>query len=331
MRLADALRAHGVESRFVVPDSNGGDSVAGFTVHRLAERKARALASALTIGGTRTVLVHFSGYGYDRRGLCWWLAEGLRLWRQEQDGRRLVTVFHELYANGPPWRTSFWTSWPQRTIARRLFGISDAAFTTSSISAAKLTDWRPDLLVRVTPVFSNVGECDVPAPLNDRGPFAVVFGKGERRYRVYAALADAPSAVGEGLRRIGVARVLDIGPPIATPDAVAGLPIERLGALGTSAVSARLAHVRVGFVDYPFHVLTKSGILAAYFAHGVLAVNTSRVGTLPDGIEEGRQFAHPFRLSEPAFDGQAVADEGFRWYRPHSPDGTARALLPLFS
>jgi hypothetical protein len=108
------------------------------------------------------------------------------------------------------------------------------------------------------------------------------------------------------------------------------LPIERLGVLAAPAVSARLAQARVGLADYPFHVLTKSGIMAAYFAHGLLAVNMSTVGKPPDGIREGRQFVHPSRLSDPAFDGQAVADAGFQWYRLHGLDGTTRVLLACF-
>jgi hypothetical protein len=262
--------------------------------------------------------------------LCWWLVEGVRRWKAGGHGRRLITVFHELYATGLPWQRSFWTTVPQRRIARSLAALSDAALTTSPIGAAKLARWRADLRVIVSPVFSNVGESSVPSPLGSRGPFAVVFGKEASRRRLYAGLRDAGPAVGEGLRRLGVARLWDIGPPTATPAAVAGLPVESIGALDAPAVSLRLAEARVGLADYPFHVLTKSGIMAAYFAHGLLAVNTSAVGRLPDGIDEGRQFVHPSRLCDPAFDGQAVANEGFRWYRPHGLDGTATALMACF-
>jgi hypothetical protein len=126
-----------------------------------------------------------------------------------------------------------------------------------------------------------------------------------------------------------VAQLWDIGPDIPAPAAVVGLPVEALGALDAASVSVRLAQARAGLADYPLHVLTKSGIMAAYFAHGLLAVNTSTAGALPDGIEEGQQFIHASRLSDPALDADAIAAEGFRWYRPHCVDGTARTLLAL--
>jgi hypothetical protein len=208
--------------------------------------------------------------------------------------------------------------------------MSDAALTTSQTYAEKLRGWRRDLQVTVTPVFSNVGECTAAPPLNTRGPFGVVFGQEGSRHRVYLALGKASPSVGEGLLRLGVERLWDIGPPLPGPAAVGGLPIERLGVLAPPAVSARLAQARVGLADNPLHVLTKSGIMAAYFAHGLLAVNMSTVGKPPDGIQEGRQFVHPSRLSDPAFEAQAVADGGFQWYRLHGLDGTVQVLLACF-
>jgi hypothetical protein len=331
LELARALRERGAESRFVLPPAPIAPAAVGFPAERLMDRRAVELAEALEAGMPWTVLLHFVGYGYAPSGVCWWLAEGLRRWKAGGRGRRLVTVFHELYATGLPWQRSFWTTVPQRRIARGLAALSDVALTTSPASAAKLARWHPDLKVIVSPVFSNVGECDAPPPLASRGPFAVIFGKEASRRRAYSALNNCACPVGDGLRRLGVERLWDIGPPIAAPAAVAGLPVEPLGALDAAAVSAHLMQARAGLADYPLHVLTKSGIMAAYFAHGLLAVNTSTVGTLPDGIEEGREFVRPSRLFAPAFDAQAVADAGFRWYRPHDLEETARVLLPCLS
>ena len=328
--LADALRARGAKSGFITQWA-GSHEFRGSPVRRLARRSADGLQHTLEASGARTILLHFSGYGYARWGLCWWLAEGLCRWRRRGSERRLITVFHELYATGPFWRTSFWTALPQRRIGRSLASISDAAMTTSPAGAEKLKSWHPELPIVVSPVFSNVGEVEAPVPFSDRGPFAVVFGQEAQRQRLYSALTGAPPAIGEGLRRFGVARVLDIGPAAAVPASVAGLPVERLGLLDAQAVSARLSEARVGLVDYPLHVVTKSGIMAAFFAHGLLTVNTSTVGTLPDGIEEGRHFAHPHRLSEPTFDAEAVAAEGFAWYRPHSRDATAEIVERFIS
>jgi hypothetical protein len=331
LQLARVLQERGMKSRFVIPPAQAAPIAAGFPARSLVERSALDLADALEACPARTVLLHFAGYGYGSSGLCGWLVDGLRRWKANGGARRLVTVFHELYATGLPWQRSFWVSPQQRRIARGLAALSDAALTTSPLAAAKLARWRPDLKVIVSPVFSNVGECAAPPPLSRRGPFAVVFGKEASRRRAYAALSSGRSAVGDGLRRLGVERLWDIGPPIAAPADVAGLPVGPLGALDAAAVSAHLVQARAGLADYPLHVLTKSGIMAAYFAHGLLAVNTSTVGTLPDGIEEGREFVHPARLAEPALDTQAVAAEGHAWYRGHGRDATAATVLSLLS
>jgi hypothetical protein len=331
LHLARALRERGVDGGFVLAPTQLAPADAGFAVRGLAQRDAAQLADALEAGPSETVLLHFSGYGYADSGLCRWLVEGLRRWKAGGCARRLVTVFHELYATGLPWQKSFWTALPQRRIARGLAAISDAALTTSPIYAQELARWRPGLRVIVSPVFSNVGECPAAPPLGNRGPFAAIFGKEGSRRRLYAALGRAGPSAGEGLRRLGVECLWDIGPPIPAPAVAAGLPVERLGALDAALVSARLVEARVGLADYPFHVLTKSGIMAAYFAHGLLAVNTSTVGRLPDGLAEGRQFVHPSRLTDPAFDAQAVADAGLNWYRPHALDGTTTALLAFLS
>jgi hypothetical protein len=72
---------------------------------------ARAEATELTtaLRDTDRVLLHFSGYGYARRGLCRWLVDGLTRWKAAGAQRRVVTMFHEVYASGPIWRSSFWT------------------------------------------------------------------------------------------------------------------------------------------------------------------------------------------------------------------------------
>jgi hypothetical protein len=328
-QLAAAMRMHGVESRFVVPPAEAAPTAGAFPVTVLMQRAASDLADALEAGSPQTVLLHFSGYGYAESGMCWWLVDGLRRWKSGAEGRRLITVFHELYATGLPWQRSFWTALPQRRIARGLAAISDAAVTTSARAAATLARWCPNLRLVLNPVFSNVGECSAPPPLQSRGPFGVIFGKEASRRRAYAALRKGDYGIAKGLRRLGVERVWDIGPLVPTPAAVAGLPVEPLGPLASAAVSARLAQARVGLADYPLHVLTKSGIMAAYFAHGLLAVNTSTVGRLPGDLKEGRHFVGPARLADPRVDGQAVATEGHGWYCGHGRDATAKAILSL--
>ena len=75
-----------------------------------------------------SVVLQLSGYGFDKRGAPLWLLK-------EIEGRRrhiksFGVFFHELYAFGPPWSSSFWLSPVQRHIACRLAVLSDFWMTS---------------------------------------------------------------------------------------------------------------------------------------------------------------------------------------------------------
>src|SRR5262245_33289304 len=119
--LARELRAtHDIHSNFIVcdPDLESTGSLDGFPVQCVAARTASDVGDVLEgmSGRDTTIFLHYVGYGYDKRGCPSWLVEGLEQWRRLAGGRRLVTMFHELYAFGMPWRSSFWTMPLQRSI-----------------------------------------------------------------------------------------------------------------------------------------------------------------------------------------------------------------------
>ena len=322
--LAAALRSRGVDSRFVTIRAAADERV-----DVLERRSPTALAAALE--SAERVVVHFSGYGYGSRGLCFWLVEGLERWRRQGRGRRLVTVFHELYATGPVWRTSFWTAPAQRWLACRLAMASDAMLATSAATAGRLQVWQPALRVETMAVFSNVGELAAPPAPKKRPATAVVFG-GAHRARTWRALAAAAPEAGTALRAAGIAEIVDIGPGLGSiPSDLNRLPICVAGPLPAAEVSALLTRARVGIADYPRHVMTKSGILAAYFAHGMLCVNTSGIGDLPDDLAEGREFVSLTGLAGGSVDVEAVAAAGHRWYRGHDVAATAALVHDLIA
>ena len=47
-------------------------------------------------------LLHYVNYGFQKRGIPFRLLSILRGLRRQHHGK-LVTIFHELYASGPPW------------------------------------------------------------------------------------------------------------------------------------------------------------------------------------------------------------------------------------
>ena len=126
-------------------------------------------------GDDMVVLLHYVGYAYARRGCPFWLLEALKSWRQGQ-GRRLITMFYEIYASGPPWRSSFWTHGFQKSIAARLAGISDLCRTNMRQYAMTLERISDRKDVSVMPVFSNVGEGTEMKAFEQRKRRLVIFG-----------------------------------------------------------------------------------------------------------------------------------------------------------
>jgi hypothetical protein len=96
-------------------------------------RSSEALLSSLDLCAQfDTLLLHYVGYGYAKRGCPLWLVAALRQWRQAKSSRRLVTMFHEVYASSNrPWNSQFWTSSTQKKIATDLVNCSDLVMTRS--------------------------------------------------------------------------------------------------------------------------------------------------------------------------------------------------------
>jgi len=278
LALAGQLRDRlGIATRFVVGDPAwpGSPEPDGAAV-KVAARRAAALAELLDqpeLRNQSTVLLHYAGYGYQRRGCPAWLVEGLSLWQKGAgggSGRRLITIFHEVYAGGPPWRSSFWTSPRQRRLAATLAGRSESMVTSLDLYRRMLLPWAGGREIKVLPVFSTVGEPAAVPPFAERAPRMAVFGGAGVRGRAYGRHRPALAAA---CATLGIEEILDIGPPVAAPvESVGGLPVRRLGVLPAAAVSALLLGARAGFVAYPPAFLPKSTIFAAYCAHGVLPV-----------------------------------------------------------
>ncbi|TCP39295.1 hypothetical protein [Rhodovulum marinum] len=302
------------------PISEAGKSLNGV-------RSAQALTDALHGSGAEAVIAHFSGYGYARNGLCVWLVEGLNSWKDERPQGRIVTIFHEVYATGPIWRRSFWTSRPQRRIARDLARISDRCFVSSAVGAAQLHKIGAPGVCEVLPVFSNVGEPAEVAPLFDRPPQAVVFGGRGQRRRVYEALKRHPRQTEKLLSDLKIDRILDIGPDLQVADRIARRPVEALGVLPADRVSETLLASRLGLLDYPGNRLTKSGILAAYLAHGVFAFNLGDDAALAGGADAPPHNAGFVSLDSIAAQGPTTAAAGHAWYRKHGVAVVARRLF----
>jgi hypothetical protein len=217
------------------------------------------------------VVLHYSGYGYELGGAPAWLAAAVEQRPPRWSGVRWATMFHELFATGRPWERAFWSSGRQRSIAARIARASDALMTNREQSARWLETQAglPAGSVPHLPVPSNVGEPAEIVPWDERPRRAVTFGGA--RFKRFALVEQADEAA-ELLRRLQIEELVDIGetaPIAATAFERRGIRVRGLGRTSALDVSAVLCQSRVGLMSYPKVVLTKSGILAAFAAHGM--------------------------------------------------------------
>jgi hypothetical protein len=308
-----------------------------------ADAQAEPLAARLqkiikASGRPCTLLLHFSGYGFHPRGVCSWLAREIETTRRQLGGQVLiVTLFHELYASGGPlWKSAFWLSRWQASIAARLARASDRLWTNTEAHARWLRnligDARP---LAVWPVFSTVGEPALaPSALHARTVRMVAFGLQRTRHRALALLQPHATA----LRRHGVAELVEVGAgePFAWP--ASDLPHRYAGRLGTVELRRLLEDSTFGLIDYPLHNIGKSTVFAAYAAHGLVTLNTAvdvncgdtaqlngqlvTLTCIPTALEGagGSPDAHTLASQ------QSMADACRRWYGHHTLSLQANAL-----
>jgi hypothetical protein len=314
-----------VDTHFIVGDPgwNGSESVEGFGVTKLQGRSQARLLNALNAKAqsAATVLLHYSGYSYATRGCPVWLIDGLEQWRKQSGERRLVTVFHELYAKGPVWTSAFWLSPLQKHLAARLARLSDHYVTSSNHYAEMICRWGNGghAEPRSLPIFSNIGEPREVLPLSERSRRLVVFGTRGRRVEIYRRSASELNHI---CQRLGIEEIIDIGRPVGLDiSRVVHVPVRTCGELPNREVSELLSGAVAGMIDYPPIILSKSGIFAAYCAHRMIPIVAAYGDAKPaDGLEPRKHYW----LSDTGSEklslavGQTVADKAFRWYQAHN-------------
>jgi hypothetical protein len=311
----------------LIPPGTGGvrdyASLVGNSLHSpLLELTPATDTSALS---GEFLLLHFSGYGFQKRGVPVWLVRRMRSLRTQFGA--LGVVFHELYASGPPWGSAFWLHGYQKRIAKQLLGLSDFWISNNEESARWLLGKNQLKAHRVLPVFSNVGE--PPPEATERRPELVVFGSAGIRAMVYEW---ADGEVFRCAKRNGL-QIHDIGPtmpdgPLAQRLAHEGVVTH--GKLPAGQVSLALSSARYGAVAYPTHCVCKSGVFAAYAAHGLCPILLAQDYATHDGLEANVHYAAGFGAADASLiDPDAVSREVRRWYEPHRVEAHATALSTL--
>jgi len=318
------------------PSEDLNDGICASLAGRLQQRSSDELASTLRKiaspqggGETKAVLLHYVNYGYATRGCPFWLIDGLEDWKRHDPHARLVTMFHELYASGPPWRSSFWLSPLQRRLARRLCNVSDEVVTNREQSRDWLCRGRDDIRRRVSvmPVFSNFGEPEQLIAWGTRSAQMVVAGRTGSANRAYGRCRDQ---LVEACRALDIDEIIDIGArsdPV--PPRIGNIRVSALGHLTPAQARAVLAGARAGFVDYPSDYLGKSTVFAAYAAHGLAPVVSWHRGVEEAGLKDGVNYWVPSPGDRTPRDFEAIATRATTWYAGHRLDFQAREFAKL--
>jgi hypothetical protein len=327
LALARALRDYGsVNTVFLsgTPSAHTTKAEDDWRTVCVPTRQAQTLADTIQSLSAeihaRGVILHFSGYGYQKRGVPLWLVQGLRLWNRRAGRVPLLTIFHELCATGRPWQSAFWVSPLQKQIARSILRLSSAAITPTDRHRKHLSEWKDGRPIEITtmPVFSNVGEPGCGSAPHTRRAAAVVFGLAGVEDRLFGIYRQDMERIIAALR---IEKILDVGPRFSSvPHTLAGVPVISKGVLTHGAVSELLQRVRFGFIAYPLDFIGKSGVFAAYAAHGVVPIVFSDKKGAFDGLQPARHFLDGLRLGTAAGarDLALIQRKLFTWYASHS-------------
>lgn len=328
LAIARALRdRHAIHTLFVVanPTWRGPGIVDGFPVALVVRKRPVALLLAMQeiLAGARArpttpVLFHCSMYGFAKRALAFWLQRGFAQWKRESPASPLITMFHELVADGPIWTSPFWLHGIQCGLIRRFARESSVSLTSNARyrqHLAQIAGIEESRIVKL-PVLSTVGEPGELVPPRARKRQLVIFGRPHTRDSVFSRCVPLLEAI---CKALDIERVLEVGPAAGAREHQLPVAIEATGALAAGEVSAILRDSLCGFIASDASVLSKSSVFAAYCAHGTVPIVAGRDEGEADGLYANQHYLRtPLRATVGRDQLEAVSQSAHAWYREHS-------------
>lgn len=323
--------------RILVPPVPGG--VADFAAilsSRLSLATGRDVCVTSPQAGQRiceageSVLLQYSGYGFQKRGVPLWLLKAVAAQRNEM--KSFGVFFHELYAFGPPWTSAFWLSPVHRYIAASLAALADYRITNRNASALWIDNRGGGNQTEVLPVFSTVGEADSPMNSNhiERRDI-VVFGSSGLRTETYLRFGERLLRMAQSTRCV----IHDIGMPISDARVATILRsamVVQHGLLPAPAVRAVLSQSRYGVVCYPKNYAAKSSVLAAYCAFELCPILLADTHETADGLVLNENYLGDFSDADSTSRrAQEIALCARHWYQLHDISSHIGSILQKIS
>lgn len=288
------------------------------------------------------VILHYVNYGYQARGIPFGLVPIVRDLRKTCRGR-VLTIFHELYASSPPWKSAFWLQPLQKRIARNIAQLSEGWVVSSEAMLRDLRRLASNVEGIVHPVLSNFGEPGLsPDQFLQRDPhhWAICGGtalierslKSFRKimHRIPEEIAPRKLSIFGGTDNSTVrSLVLECG---TTADYR-----PRINSADASSILSASSFLWLDYFDrpdVPMEFILKSTAFAAACAHGVVPIFPQHSSEISI---EGDQLPGPFFIEAdssevPAMDARPnLAERFYSWYQRHASSdhlarGIARAL-----
>lgn len=329
LNLARALSCdHSIRTTFLVAGKTSVTSKDGYAVlSGLSHNDPTELAQKC-----EHVILHYVNYGYQARGVPFSL-RGFAKQLQSQLRGRWVTMFHELYASGPPWKSAFWLRPLQIGIARDIIDVSTACVVSNTPIEETIHAYDPDKKVYVAPVTSNFGEPALSG-FDETSPkrWAICGGTAliARSLQLFEQLhllipdAFAPEhldVVG-GHEEVSIRHTLD-----RLSRSRPGLSCHYYPELSAEAASELLRKSSFGWIDYfgagkmwPGMVL-KSTAFAAFCAHGIVPILSHREDPIAiDGDAlPGPYYITPTAVHFPAPErSREIQHAIYTWYHAHA-------------
>jgi hypothetical protein len=325
----------------IVPRLPGGREAVGDYAETLS-RKLRERAGyetvfvtgeALNARDSDHVILHYVNYGYQSRGVPLRLLSILRELRKACAGK-FITIFHELYASGPPWSSAFWLRPWQIRIAREIARLFDHCLVPNTIARAQLLRLFPQARVTVHPVFSNFGEPRLSAEeISNRDPHRWVICGGtaailrglrslrEQRQKIPATTLDV----------IGGSENVDVQKAIVD---LTGMEVQYRPNIDASEASQILRKCSFAWFDYfhranvPGSVVLKSSAFAAACAHAIIPVFPYPLSPIADELPGPYSPNNP----PPAAERAPLALQHYDWYQRHaSSDRLTSAVAEMLA
>lgn len=268
------------------------------------------LADGLEHGKCTTAVLHYSAYGFDRRGCPSWLPRGLAIWKGRQPDRRVAVMFHELYPNASPWQKAFWFRPLSKRVIAALVRMADRWITSCPEYEMKLV--REFGASPAQGCVIPIGSSFIPAEREIfRPPWPLSGGRklrivifGMPLTRMWTLLSHRHL-----LKRLcdeGMVGQIDLlgksGIPARHQETFARLKQEiapdplwrEIPDLPPAEVCRALASYDLGFISNWNDLLTKSTVFAALAAHHVPSV----IAVRRHGRDTGYQFPDAFFVND---------------------------------